>query len=229
MPRQATCAAWRRTAPCASLTPSWKEEGICIHLDGEIFEDGEGNNKDVKEIKIGKVLAWLILRGRAMNEHRNVGEVMDAVSSGLHECWGELLTHDGDWTPAVLQIYDEDLFGNDILFLESIELDDAYRGKGIGARVVRETISTFGSSCALVACKPFPLQYTNWMDDEYKAVREAPGFEKKRRAAFGKVEKFWRGLHFNKLPNSEFFTYAPQLKEQPSRINIAPKTRAATS
>ena len=152
-------------------------------------------------------------------------------SSGeVHECWEELLTVKGDWTPAVLQLYDEEgLFENDIMFIQTIELDDAYRGKGIGARAVLETIATFGSSCALVACKPFPLQYTNWMDDEYKAIREAPGFEKKRRAEFGKVEKFWRGLGFNKLPNSDFFTYAPQLREQPSRINIAPKTRAATS
>ena len=200
-------------------------EGICIHLDGDIFEHGEKQD----EIKIGKVSAWLILRGRAINEGKSLLDAMDAVSQSLLQCWEALFgdADDWDWAPAVGLLYEEeDLIENDLLLIESIELDEAYRGKGIGAKVVRETIATFGSSCALVACKPFPLQYCQWMNDE-KAVEA--GFEKKRRAAFGKVEKFWRGLGFNKLPGSEFFTYAAQLAEQPARINIAYKTRAAST
>jgi GNAT superfamily N-acetyltransferase len=110
----------------------------------------------------------------------------------------------------------EEIPGHDVVFIETIELEPVYRGKGIGAQVVRETIRTLGSSCGLVACKPFALQYANWMDEKNSAMREQPGFESKRLADFSMVAQFWKDLGFRNVPDSDFYTFAPQLVQQPT-------------
>jgi hypothetical protein len=91
-----------------------------------------------------------------------------------------------------------------------------YRGKGIGAQVVRETIATFGSHCGLIACKPFPLQYSNWEDEEHIEPRRQPDFENKRLADFARVARFWTDLGFVRLDESDFYTFAPGLIDQPN-------------
>jgi hypothetical protein len=80
--------------------------------------------------------------------------------------------------------------GLDVLFIQTIQLDTNYRGKGISAQVVQETIATFGSHCGLIACKPFPLQYPNWEDDGHTELRKQPGFEEKRLADFARLPDF---------------------------------------
>jgi GNAT superfamily N-acetyltransferase len=193
-----------------------------LHLDGEIFEfeDGEAD-ADLQEIKIGKILATVLLRSRAMNEHESVLDVMDSIDDEHMECYEELFDEHGEWKEAVESLYGS-ITEHDVLFIRLVELDAAHRGKGVGAEVVRETIARFGSNCGLVTCKPFPLQYSHWNDDAHKAMREEPGFEKKRLAEFGRVENFWRKLGFNKLQGSDFFTYAPEFLQQPSGINMLP-------
>ena len=52
-------------------------------------------------------------------------------------------------------------------------------------------------------------------------MREQPGFELKRKADFAKIEKFWFDLGFRKLPEGEFFTFAPDLLQQLSPVNTA--------
>jgi tetratricopeptide (TPR) repeat protein len=76
------------------------------------------------------------------------------------------------------------------------QLNANYRGKGIGAQVVRETIATFGSHCRLIACKPFPLQYSNWEDEEHIETRQQPGIEEKRLANFARLARFWTDFGF---------------------------------
>jgi hypothetical protein len=63
-------------------------------------------------------------------------------------------------------------------------------------KVVRETIATLGSSYGLVACKPFALQYANWMDEANKATRKQPGFEEKRLATSVKSSSSGRTWDF---------------------------------
>jgi GNAT superfamily N-acetyltransferase len=183
------------------------------------------------EIKIGHIDAFLVLRGRAINEGQSLFEAMDSINDAVLECYEALFdAHTDEWNESVEGIYKGAIMGLDVLFIESIELDAAYRGKGIGGQVVRETIASFGSNCGLVACKPFPLQYSNWEDEEHKSIRQDTGFEEKRLADFARFAKFWTDLGFYKLPNSDFYAYAPELTHQPDAAPGAchsPKLRKA--
>ena len=181
---------------------------------GEIFENTDDSDR---EIHIGRIDGYLVLRGRAMDEGEDLFGAMDSISSSTSECFEALFDLEShEWKESVESLYRHDIPGHDVLFIEEVELDPAYRGKGIGAQVVRETIATLGSSCGLVACKPFALQYANWKDEKNEAARQEPGFEAKRLADFSKVEQFWTALGFRNLPDSDFCVFAPRLTQQPA-------------
>lgn len=182
-------------------------------LRGEIFEfERESDN----EVRIGQIDAYLVLRSRALNEHESLFEAMDSIDSSVFECYEALFDPEtDDWDQSVQDLYKDGIMNLDVLFIQSIQLDSNYRGKGIGAQVVLETIATFGSHCGLIACKPFPLQYSNWEDDEHSEMRQQPGFEERRLADFARVTRFWTKLGFVRLGDSDFYTYAPELIQQP--------------
>jgi GNAT superfamily N-acetyltransferase len=180
---------------------------------GEVFEYREDSDE---EIKVGRIDGYLVMRGRAMDEGENLFDAMGSISSSTLECFEALFDHEsGGWKESVEGLYEHDIPGHDVVFIEAVELEPTNRGKGIGAQVVRETIATLGSSCGLVVCKPFALQYANWMDEGNKAMREQPGFEAKRLADVNKVAQFWTDLGFRNVPDSGFYTFAPQLVQQP--------------
>lgn len=182
---------------------------------GEIFEFAEEVGDE--PVKVGEIEFHLIQRGRAMNEGTNLFEAVDSVNEELVECYDAVFEGRDEvcWSRAVRDLYSDRVVGFDVLFIRKIELWPEYRGKGIGAKVVQETISAFSSSCGLVVCKPFALQYIGWMDEEHKELREKPGFETQRLADFAKVGRFWARLGFAKLGNSEFYCHAPDLLDQP--------------
>jgi len=193
---------------------------IIPKIDGEIFDEpGEDSESSVGP-KIGHVHALLVLWNRAANEGVSLYDAMDCFSASAEECFAALYREDGqEWSKAVNELYDGDVPGMDALFIEEIQLEPKYRGQGIGADIVRELISTFASTgIALVACKPFPLQYLEWKADdaEHRKLRETPGFEEKRIADFARVAQFWTELGFRKLKDCDvFYTYAPHLRVQP--------------
>src|SRR5260370_10975781 len=149
---------------------------------------------------------------------------MDSIDSSVLECYEALFDHEtDDWNQCVHDLYRDQIMGLDVLFIESIQLNANYRGKGIGAQVVRETIATFGTHCGLITCKPFPLQYSNWEDEEHIEMRQQPGIEEKRLADFARLASFWTDLGFVRLDDSDFYTYAPELIQQPDPASdIAP-------
>ncbi|HEX5411046.1 MAG TPA: hypothetical protein VFZ27_04220 [Terriglobia bacterium] len=182
---------------------------------GTIFEFGEEVGDE--PVKIGEIEFHLLQRGRALNEGLSLFEAADCVDDDLGECYKAVFDGKGetDWSKEVRDLYKGQIVGLDALFIRRIELEPNWRGKGVGAQVVRETISAFSSSCGVVVCKPFPIQYVGWMDEERKGSREKPGFETQRLADFAKVRRFWTRLGFARLGDSDFYAHAPELVNQP--------------
>jgi GNAT superfamily N-acetyltransferase len=174
-------------------------------IHGDIFLYGEDGSP---ETKIGYIEALWVQAGRALNEGESLLEAMDSVSNECEECFCALLEHETeDWKPEVVELYGEEPEYSDILFIERLELEPQFRGKGIGARVVDVTVKTFAQSCGLVACKPFPLQH---MGNE--KASSGPDL--------AKVRNFWTGCGFRNVPGSDIFTFAVWLKEQPQQERI---------
>jgi GNAT superfamily N-acetyltransferase len=177
--------------------------------DGEILEPEDDSDECAK---IGEISVYLLQRDRIMEEGESAFEAMDSLSASTREAYDALFHEEtGDWKEEVTAIYEPDFITQlNLLMIESIKLEPRFRRKGIGAQVVREIIATVGASCGIVACKPFPLQYSGWCDKDKAKLREQPGFEKERRVAFNKIAKYWSNLGFQKLPSSDFYVLSPE-------------------
>lgn len=182
-------------------------------IDGTVFECvGESD----KEVRIGDLECFLVQPGLALEKGVSLFDAMDSITSETMECYEAIFDPDtDDWKDSIQEMYSGDLTGVDLLFISRVELGERYRGKGIGRSVVTEIIETFGLNCGLIVGKPFPLQYTGWLEKYSAAERAEPEFEKARSNAFSRVTKFWVDYGFVRLPDSEFYAICPGLITQP--------------
>lgn len=182
-------------------------------IDGIVFDYAEGSER---ERELGKVRAFQLLVGLARERQESIYDAMDSISDDTAECYAAVFDEDSaEWNSVVRELYSDGPMGSDLLLIDRIDLKDEHRGKGIGVKVVREVIDTFGLHCGLVVCKPFPLQYAGWAEKVPAAAQKEREFESRRVEAFARVAEFWTRCEFVKLPGSEFYSYCPELLRQP--------------
>lgn len=180
------------------------------HYQGTILgfdEEDEDADYGEPDLKMGEIDISHVDRIRVINEYQSFWEVMDEFSE-TRQCYKALIDEaSGDWKDEVKDLIGEDaLIYDNLLLINRLEIEERFRGKGIGAKVAREVIDSFGSTAAVIACKPFPLQYRGYREP---GRRNAPGYERKRRAAFRKVAAFWKKVGFEKLPSSGYYVWSP--------------------
>ena len=68
--------------------------------------------------------------------------------------------------PAVQRLLSEDRSLDwDLMLIEHLELDQGYRGQGIGKENALMAIRKLGANCGVITCVPVPLQFTGRCDD----------------------------------------------------------------
>ena len=84
----------------------------------------------------------------------------------------------------------------DLLIIDCMEIRPRWRGMGLGPAAVDRTIDIFGPGGGLVACKPWPLQFTPAFARAQKASKrlKAPGVG--RDEAVGKLRAYWSRIGF---------------------------------
>ena len=91
---------------------------------------------DDSERKIGKVTIYIVERGRILNEGMSLFEVMDSLDGDSCDCFANLFDHKTEeLKPVVQRLTSEDRSLDwDLMLIEHLELDQEYRGQGIGKR-----------------------------------------------------------------------------------------------
>jgi hypothetical protein len=100
----------------------------------------------------------------------------------------------GGWKEEVQDEYEAS--GCDLLIIDCMEISPKFRGTGVGPIVIDRTIDIFGPVCGLVACKPWPLQFTPAFARDRKALNrlKAPGVGQDE--AVHKLRAYWSKLGF---------------------------------
>jgi GNAT superfamily N-acetyltransferase len=132
---------------------------------------GLGDEEDAGYIK-----ASLVQFGEAMDHGVRTERLGDGIEGSIAEYWEVLFDLDtGYWKEEIQDEYEAS--GCDLLIIDSIEIRPRFRGTGVGPAAIQRTIDIFGSGCGLVACKPWPLQFTPAFARERKEFRrlKAPG------------------------------------------------------
>ena len=179
---------------------------------GEIWDFEKEAEGDEPTLKICEIEVLYVDRARIIDERKSLFAAMDSVSSETMECYEALIDQgSGRWKCEVEALVGEDaLVRDNLLLISFLRIEERFRGKGLGAKVVDQVIRTFGSSCGVIACAPLPPQYIGYDPPQRASERKTPGYEGKRITAFEKVAAFWKGVGFRNLLSSDVYVLAPE-------------------
>jgi hypothetical protein len=176
----------------ASLHEQYVDADFVHSILGKISAKSKerGNEEDVGYIK-----ASLVQFGEAMDHGISTERLGDGIDGNIAEYWELLFDLDtGCWKEEVQDEYEAS--GCDLLIIDCMEIRPRWRGLGVGPTAVDRTIDIFGPGCGLVACKPWPLQFTPAFARDRKALNrlKAPGVG--RDEAVRKLRAYWSRLGF---------------------------------
>ena len=119
----------------------------------------------------------------------------DGIDGNIAEYWERLFDLDsGYWKEEIQGEYE--VLECDLLIIDCVEVYPNFRGHGIGPSAIDRTIDLFGAGCGLVACKPWPLQFTPAYTRDSKALRRLKAPSVGRDEAIRKLRARWSQLGF---------------------------------
>jgi hypothetical protein len=140
----------------ATLRATYAAKDFLQSIFGKILVREENQER---EQEAGRITASLVQFGHARDNGISAEEMGDGISGSVAEYWEQLFDIGTNRWRA--EIRDElEVCGPDLLILDCIEIYPPFRGHQIGLVAVDRTIEIFGLGCGLVACKPWPLQFT---------------------------------------------------------------------
>ena len=95
----------------------------------------------------------------------------------------------------------------------------AFRKQGLGLLAISRVIDIFGENCGLVAMKPFPLQFGNYLDSGRHASNDLQDLTTEFRIAKQKLRRYWERAGFNRVGGTEYWALCPA-SGRPSLKNI---------
>jgi len=118
---------------------------------GEILDYEDEEDEDVgsgdPNVKVGEVEVFYVDRMRIIDDGESVFAAMDDTDSDAMRCYEALIDQEyGDWKEEVKELIGEDaLIHDNLLIMNRLNIEERFRGKGIGAKVADEVIKTFSS------------------------------------------------------------------------------------
>jgi hypothetical protein len=207
----------------ASLHEEYVEADFVHSILGKISAKSEdrGDEEDG-----GYITASLVQFGEAIDHGISTERLGDGIDGNIAEYWELLFDSDtGFWKQEVQDEYEAS--GCDLLIIDCMEIRPKFRGTGVGPIAIDRTIDIFGPVCGLVACKPWPLQFTPAFARDRKALKrlKAPGIAQDD--AVKKLRVYWSRLGF--WPLEETGIYLLGMTQRGSVVAPAQRETLAVS
>jgi hypothetical protein len=93
----------------------------------------------------------------------------------------------------------------DLLIIDSVAIYPEFRGQGIAGSAIHRTIDIFGAGCGMVACKPWPLQFTPSGGEDREALKRLALPSVSKGEAIRKLRSYWSRLGFWPLGNTGIY------------------------
>jgi hypothetical protein len=184
-------------------------------------EDRE-NHEDAGYIK-----ASLVQFGAAIDHGISTERLGDGIDGNIAEYWELLFDLDtGCWKEEVQDEYEAS--GCDLLIIDCMEISPKFRGMGVGSIAVDRTIDIFGPVGGLIACKPWPLQFTSAFARDRKALNRLKAPSVGRDEAIRKLRAFWSRLGFWPLGETGIYLLGMAQKGSDGRLGKQGTLASAT-
>jgi hypothetical protein len=181
--------------------------------------DGEIRDAESKVI-VGRVGALLVQVGRVADAGENLRDILDGESSELGKYYDTFFKADEcDYNDRIRQQFD-DIYGLDLLIINNVEVQPKFQKNGLGLLAITRTVDLFGENCGLVAIKPFPLQFRNYLDPDWLPPDGVGNPEAAFRAATQKLRNYWSRAGFKHVDGTNYYALCPARK-RPTLKTIA--------
>src|SRR3954470_23099647 len=151
----------------ASLREEYLDADFVHSIVGKVSAKSE---RDENKEAAGYIKASLVQFGEALDHGISTERIGDGIDGCIAEYWELLCNADtGYWKQEIQEEYEAS--GTDLLIIECIEIRPRFRGTRVASAAVDRTIDIFGPVCGLVACKPWPLQFTPAFAHDRKALK----------------------------------------------------------
>jgi hypothetical protein len=170
-------------------------------ISGRVFARQEAGERDRQ---FGSLSASLVQFGSALDHGITAEQLGDGISGLIAEYWEQMFNVDTcRWKDEIREEFE--IAGSDLLIIDYVALDPLLRGHGLGLAAVRRTIEIFGSGCGLVACKPWPLQFTPEFADNVRRLKRLQPPALAQDEAVRKLRLYWSKAGFWPLGESGLF------------------------
>jgi hypothetical protein len=164
-----------------------------------IAEPGSRGKEDA-----GHIGASLVQFGEALDHGISAGRLGDGISGDISEYWEHLFNVETGYPKEEIQ-NEFEVVDLNLLIIDYVAIDPKFRGLRIAESAIHRTIDIFGTGCGLVACKPWPLQFTPSVADDPEALKKLAPPDVGKAEAIRKLRYYWSRLGFWPLGNTGIY------------------------
>jgi len=177
-----------------------------------VAEPRSGEEEDA-----GRIGASLVQFGRALDRGISTERVGDGISGDISEYWEHLFDVETGYLKEQIQ-NEYEVIDLDLLIVDYVEAYPRFRGLGIGVSAIHRTIDVFGTACGLVACKPWPLQFTPAAERNQEMLKRLAAPDIGKGEALRKLRSYWSRLGFWPLGSTGI--YVLSLSQRNGEISL---------
>lgn len=165
---------------------------------------------DLPPERAGKFLAIRFRTDDAHDAGKTLPEVMGEWGPWLMHFYHALYDPGTDnLKGSVRRQFGVDFLGANILLLYSVLVLHEHRGRGVGLATASRLVEILGGGCPLVACHPFPAQFSPPIPDhEFHEAMRLDQFTRDRRLATRRIRRHVRRLGFRRVGRSNILAAA---------------------
>ena len=181
---------------------------------GRIIAEPESRGKE----DAGHIRASLVQFGEALDHGISAERLGDGISGDISEYWEHLFDVETGYPKEEIQ-NEFEVVDLDLLIIDCVAIHPKFRGLGIAAAAIHRTIDIFAAGCGLVACKPWPLQFTPSVADDPEALKRVAPPNVGKAEAIRKLRSYWSRLGFWPLANTGIYLLSPSQRG----CNVSPQ------
>lgn len=179
------------------------------HTTGSI----SGLDESDERIRMGRFGLYYVNAQGAERAGESLADVYDSNSStlGYFETLYDIETE--QISERVERLLERDIWYANVLILDRLEILPQFRGRGLGAEVIRTLIERFSPGTDLVAMKPFPLQLeanprdqSEWRDD-----LQLDRLSRNEPRSTGKLRRYYATIGFKHMRGTPYMLLCPDM------------------
>lgn len=137
------------------VSASGEPTDFLYETDGDLLVVNDADDRSL----VGKFRLYYVDVERAINNGMPIFDVLDSYAQTVDYYDALFGVNAPEFSDSLMKTLNDDVFGSNVLILDRLEILPKYRGRGLGLSVMRHMIERFAGGAAVIAIKPFPLQF----------------------------------------------------------------------